>query len=280
MTGAHAVAVDSTHVYFTIATDDGALLRAPKTGGPAELIAKVLGRPRRIALHGDHVYVTSPMLGRVHRIAKDGSQAEILFQGAPFPRGIAVNDDALVWVRSSAASGELLRLNHGASVPDPLTSELAGPEAVVLDGPFAFVLDNGSGTVEPSVRRVQLTSGNVQTLMQLGAANGQDIDVHDGWLHFSMNAQVWRLRTNGSESVVIGKGAFVRGVRASDAGVYWAERGADVASGQIVRWRDGVIDVLASGQREPEGVALDADCVYWANDGGLSDRGSIWAAPL
>jgi hypothetical protein len=282
--GAHAIAVDGTHVYFTIAKDGGSLFRVPKLGGAKETIATGLGRPRHLALWQDDVFVSSPMNGEVVRAKRDGSGQSVFHDGPPYPRGIAVNELGLAWLRSSVNGGELWRTGPGLAPSEAFTLlvDLPSPEALALDGPEAFFVDNGSGLAAASVRRVDLLTGSVQIWSELPTANAQDIALDADWVYVTMNAWVFRIPRSGGTTELIGEGVFLRGLSIAGDRMFWAERGASGTPSQVVRrWlSSGAIEIVAAGQAEPEGVANDGQCVYWTNSGGLGQDGSVYAAPL
>ena len=279
--GAHAIEVDSTHAYFTIASDAGQVLRVDKLGGAVEVIATGLGRPRHLALWGEHVYVTSPMTGHVVRAKKDGSEQTVMVAGPPHPEGIASGDWGVVWIRRGVLTSELWRAPGGGSDVQHVTGALASPYDLALDGPDAFVVDNGSGGVAPGVVHVDLASGATAFLLELSAANAHDIALDETHAYVVLNAEALRVRRDGSELEKLGEGVFLRGITLAGERVYWAERGAGDSIGRIVRRNsDGTMDVLVEDDAFPEGIANDGACVYWTSSGGLGKDGSVRAAPL
>jgi hypothetical protein len=65
---------------------------------------------------------------------------------------------------------------------------------------------------------------------------------------------------------------------ASSAGrIYWTNASAAVLSEPAA---GGAVDVVALGQANPQGVAVDADAVYWVNAGTGAADGSVVKAPL
>src|ERR1700733_4738546 len=70
------------------------------------------------------------------------------------------------------------------------------------------------------------------------------------------------------------------GLVADDTHLYWTILGFGDADGQVVRMPKvgGSVEVLASGRRRSHQLALDADRVYWADEGasaGLPGDGAI-----
>lgn len=278
---AHAIAVDETHVYFTLARDGGVAMRVSKLGGAAEVIATGLGRPRHLALWGDDVYVTSPMTGDVVRARKDGTGQTEIFDGLPHPEGIAAGEHGIAWLRSSANAGELWSLPWGG-MPVVLAAELPSPYAIALSGEDAYFVDNGSGKAAPSVRHLSLATAAQSVLSELPAANAHAVAVDEAWVYVTLNAEVRRVRRDAAVSEKLGEGVFLRGITLAGDRVYWAERGAAGSTGRVVRrWlTSDVLEVVAEDDAHPQGVANDGTCLYWTSAGGLGKDGSVHAAPL
>jgi hypothetical protein len=131
------IAVDDDHVYWTALGDGlegGAVLRAPKAGGPADILAPHEARPWSIAIDGDSVVwaaeggatpanVGGIGKGTIARLAKSGSgSVEILARQLDTPDFIAIDGDgAVVWHERRA----IRRLASGSASPQTILSRPA-----------------------------------------------------------------------------------------------------------------------------------------------------------
>jgi hypothetical protein len=119
--GAALIAVDADNVYWTTYSSsvcpdqgpcipDGAIKKAPKTGGAPKTIASQLENPGGLAVDGTNVYWTSPgsnyFQGAVYKVPLDG--------GTPVPLAaketgvrdaIAISATNVYWVQTSLADG-------------------------------------------------------------------------------------------------------------------------------------------------------------------------------
>lgn len=262
---AHAIAVDDLFVYFTVAIDGGSVNRVAKDGGPVQVLLGNLGRPRDLALDAEHVYVTSPMDGRVVRVDKNGSNPIDIIDDLGHPAGIGVGPGGTFWVRAGpgAKNGALLRSNPPASVKT-LATGLDDPGPLALDEFEAFWIENSSGGV-PGVWRLSVGL-TPQLLTSLPAANGNDIAVDATHVYYALNAELGRVPRTGGESEKLAEGVFIRGVAlATDGNVYWVE-GFDTEFGKVSRGKPGEVpEVIAQNQNGPVDVAVDQACVYWTN---------------
>jgi hypothetical protein len=109
------------------------------------------------------------------------------------------------------------------------------------------------------------------------------IAVADGTIYFteavSGAAGVFRMGTNGTDLQRIAQGDRPGPIVADGTYVYWAELGDGGASGTINRAAHdgGSAVVLATGQTDPEYMAVNSTYVYWTV--GLPDAG-VYAVPV
>jgi hypothetical protein len=77
-----SVAVDDTHVYYTVAVSpNGEVRRVPKSGGAFEVVLADIDNPWDIAVDATHLYVSEMNHGRVIRQSKVGGALEELATG-------------------------------------------------------------------------------------------------------------------------------------------------------------------------------------------------------
>ena len=109
------IAADATHVYFTGA--DGAVRRAPRGGGAAELVSSAPSGfyGRGLVLDADHVYWRVGEIGdfagaegHVYKVPKAGGPPTSLADSEPGPRQLAIDGEWLYW--TNLVSGTVSRV--------------------------------------------------------------------------------------------------------------------------------------------------------------------------
>lgn len=119
-----ALAVDETHVYWT--TAGGEVRRAPKEGGPADVIASGQGDSRALAVEHTHVFWIRPSDGTVVRAKKDGGgsgKPQQIFEGdaGDVLRGLALDDMRVYFNRMPAlgqSTGDVRQASKAGGMTD------------------------------------------------------------------------------------------------------------------------------------------------------------------
>jgi len=152
--GAFAIAVDDSHVYFTLRGSgylaDGSVRRVPKQGGTVEQIAVDQLRPEAIVTSADAVYWTArgypgALDGAVLRASKLQAAIQPLAVGLAEPVGIAVGHGH-VWF-TTALGGTISRLPRGGGEPQRFAGDQLTPHALTVGGGRATWINLASGTV-------------------------------------------------------------------------------------------------------------------------------------
>jgi hypothetical protein len=156
------IAVDATHVYWTdagtVSLDyaDGALRRAPRTGGMVETLLSDLDLPHAVAVSADEIYwstLATPVgmiPGGLFRMPKAGGTVENLL--GPVEIYGMVADTANVWATHAGTpaatftDGALYRIPLGGAAVIAAGSR-GRPWGVASDGTSAFWCDNGTPPV-------------------------------------------------------------------------------------------------------------------------------------
>jgi hypothetical protein len=93
------VAVDDVNIYVgALRTQLGpsnqpppsAILRVPKAGGQAEVVAEHVGSPVKLLVHGEDLFFVDLTTNRLMRVAKRGGTPSVFAQASSYIRGLAV----------------------------------------------------------------------------------------------------------------------------------------------------------------------------------------------
>ncbi len=204
---------------------DGALRGALSSANKASTIVGSLTRPQGVAAFGDFLYFT------------DGI-------------GPVMN----------SSNGRVLRVKRGISQATVLAAGMTNPWAVAVDttgvyfthGGGVFVLPLGGGTPE----QLTFAEGRLPHLATDGAR-----------LYWSdaSGSVFQRDHATGSVVQVATLPGSIEGIAADTAGAYLVERSApsDAATGAVYAIRGGALELIATTEHAPLGLALDASAVYF-----------------
>ena len=154
----HGVAVDGTHVYFSLGgmlTDNGRIARLNKYGRGRdavvpEVLADKLRLPGNLFVHGDFVHAIVMGVpgnqGAVVRVPRAGGRLDVLANGQPFPFALAHDDERVYWT--------VLPSNHrGAVLSRPLAPPLGPP--LPLSTPLPAVCAGARLNLDDVLRNVE-----------------------------------------------------------------------------------------------------------------------------
>lgn len=137
-----SVAVDDTHVYYTVAVSpDGEVRRVPKAGGAPETVLTDVDNPWDIAVDATHLYVSEMNRGRIIRQSKLGGALQELASGWIGTGWLGLGENDVYFYAC----------NTGACTPSSFYSV---PKS---GGTFQLLFESstGGGKVAPTARFVQ-----------------------------------------------------------------------------------------------------------------------------
>jgi hypothetical protein len=272
------IAVDSVSVYWTSA--DGSVWKVPISGGSVTTLVMGAGAPaasaQGIAIDSSAVYWSDPTNGNVLKVPLSGGAPTTLASGQDNPGGPAVDGTSVYWVNTATASfptlpaGAVLKVALGGGAPTTLasgTNFLPAPWSIGLSSTNVYWI----GAVKSDMALLTVPiSGGVPTT--LGTDQFDWPIVLDATSVYSRDGQsVVRFPLAGGDpqTLVAGQTEQVLGVAVDSARLYWGD-GRDNGAIRSTPLGGGAITTLATGQAFPAFIALDANCVYWANEGGYS----------
>ncbi len=234
------IALTSGYAYWTDGgsgpgVGDAGIMKAPLSGGAPTRI--VPGSfPIDLAVNDQHVFWTDADLHTVNRANLDGSDAVVLAQTGDRPMVLALSTTHLYWLSSGARGG-----HTGAVMELPIDG-----------GPSALALTLAMNQAEPSSLAVDATS-----VYWVNAGDGLVLSVPLG----------------GGPATVLRHMSRPNAI-AVDASSYYV---GEVLPGLLVRYpkAGGTGDVRSSNEGHPNQLALDANNVYWVNDGASAYQGDV-----
>ena len=230
-------------IYWTVAgtfADDGSVKAVDALGGTPSLLADGQAAPRDILVDGDRVLWTAAPpgggAGSIVELNDTGEVSEILDM-LDLPEGIAADSQNLFFTEFSP-TGRILQANLESPGSALTLTQGFYPFRIVASGTHVYWTNEGTfGNNDGSVQRYDYGgSGGLETIVDMQPTpRGLTLDDSSGtatalyWTTFDENGSVMRVEINA-------------------AGL-------------------GAVEVVASGQSLPVGVAIDEGHIYWTNRG-------------
>jgi hypothetical protein len=284
--GVHWIALDNDFVYAAVPayrlntfeySPRGKVLKVAKNGGSERALATGEAGPSIIAVDDGRVYWTTwefddaGVEGTLRSVSVNGSTSitPVTAADAGSAFGLAVHAGELSVLAYQPAVLITVRPDGGESRL-PLSAGPATSVAVFADRRFITRPDDG-------VVLVVEADGGVASLVR-NLTSPWGITADDRFLYITENVmnsggRVLRVPIDGGDIFPLGENlSRPRGIAFDEEYVYVAE----LDGNRVLRYRkdgDGGVRVVASGQAQPNTVAVDRDFVYWGNYD--PDRGGV-----
>jgi sugar lactone lactonase YvrE len=248
----------------------------PVHGGSPSLLAP--GIARGVATDDTHVYWTDVVAGTLSRMPLEGGAAETLADDLYFPWAITVDANSVYLVLGYESSA-VLSVSKNGGTPETLASSVGDayiPWSIAVDDSSVYWADYGGRLLS-----APKGGGNINVV----ASNGNYFGItksHDRLYAFrgegTSSATLVDVPLDGSNEIVLASldhGAV--GTIAVDAEAIYFTNGM-VAAGTVasVSRNGGAVDMLATEQDVPAGIADDEEAIYWVTAGGAeSGHGKV-----
>lgn len=188
------LAVDSSHLFFGVASNDGAIGRANLDGsGADEAFIGGLEFPSGLATDSSHVYWADRLTNLIGRANLDGSGVQRGFiGGATRPCGVAVNGSHVYW--SNLEGGSIGRANlDGSQVEQDFITGARAPCGVAVTATEVFWTSVGWDALTPAaIGRGPISGGvgendfitGVEEAFSLAATPSHLYWTDEGWRNF------------------------------------------------------------------------------------------------
>jgi hypothetical protein len=269
-----ALAVDPNAIYW-VDEVGGEVARAPKRGGLTMTLYGGNGAGfspgSSIAIEGGDVYWISDVeQGKAHQSAlmhleKNGGKPTVVASSnAARLESVALDAQSVYWVMGSS----VMRAPKAGGPMAQVLGGQAGPDAVAVDDSDAYVSCAGTEAKQysdGSVVAVPKKGGTARVLLS-GSPRAANVQVDAKNVYWQSPSGVMKVaKTGGPATLLAASDAPIDDLALDDSYVYFAaHKGA--ADGTIARVpkEGGVVEVLASGQSGPAGIAVDTTTVYWS----------------
>lgn len=174
------------------------------------------------------------------------------------------NGFGLAAASGASERGEIAFRGHGGRRPRVLAYGGNGEKHLIQDDRYLYWSDAEDGTVTRLSK-----SGGVPVVLASGQAHPGALTLAGGWLYWvsgrGETGTVVRMPAGGGAIELIEAGqARPQSIAVSGTTVVWSNLGDGLATGTVMRKElGGRLTTLASKQRQPGSIAIDAGQIYW-----------------
>jgi hypothetical protein len=269
-----ALAVDLNAIYW-VDEVGGEVSRAPKRGGLTMTLyggnGEAFSPGSNIAVDGGDVYwIADTEQGKVHqsalmRLEKNGGKP-ITIASSTTARllGLALDEGHVYWTMG----GAVLRAPKAGGAGAPLATGLTGADSVAVDDSDVYVTVAGTEPKQFADGSLVVVSkkGGAPKVRVAGSPHAANVIVDGKNVYWVTAAGVMKVAKTGGDapSTLATPDGPVDDVALDDAFVYFATHKA-ASDGTVARVSKdgGQVEVLATGQNQPAGLAVDQTTIYW-----------------
>lgn len=251
------IALSPTHVFWT-RFQGASVMRVEKTGGAGVPFAEGLGTPRHLAVDGDLVVWTDPMLDQV--VIRRGAMTT--------PVAVADLGEGLTLLAGRAyvtTMSGVLDIDPDSGASQLLTD--FGDGQLTGHGQRLYFSD-GLGS-ECGIHALDLAPGATPEL--LATCNQAEGICSDGqlvwWTEYGQLGSVLAVPADGGQVITVATDQiFPQGIEVDARALVWGNhKGAIVSLGHAQGASPVVLHATAGAQR----IAIDDEAVYWTTGGGI-----------
>jgi hypothetical protein len=149
------IAVDDTYLYFT-ESFPGAIKRAPKRGGAAQMLVAGQSSQWQLAIDGKAIFWGNrePLgggIGPIMTAAKDGTGVRVVVADDPSFSGevpaLALQGDLVYWVEGGPRGGRVMKVNKDGTGLTVIAADQPGPNGIATDACFVYWTDLDDGSI-------------------------------------------------------------------------------------------------------------------------------------
>jgi hypothetical protein len=228
--------------------------------------------PTLLAVDATNVYWGNHTGGQIMKLPKSGGSPIELASGQNQPYTLAVDASNLYWTNNG--DGTVMQLPTGGGTPLMLASGQNGPVGIAVDASYVYWTDGNANTV----LKTPIGGGTITTLAsgQNGPFNLALDATYVYFTNYNSNTVVKVPKSGGlAQELAAGSGTHFLAVAVGPMGVYWTHQ---VSPGEVlsVPLDGGATTIVANGQNQPYGIAVDATNIYWVTYG----DGTVMRSPL
>jgi sugar lactone lactonase YvrE len=265
-----AIAVDDTHVYFTVRDPDGdgdKVMKVDKSGGIPAILSSSVNNSYDITVDGSNVYWTNYNNGTVIKVAKTGGPSTTL---ADDYHAMAITTDgkAVYWT-NEYSEGRIMKISKGGGVAVTLASNQNRPKGIAVDGGHVYWANWGDGKIMKVVKEGGVISSIASNQNSPGWIAADTTGVY--WVNRGvMGAQSGSVKKLPDTTIVEGQN-WPNSLVIDETHVYWVTSATSVSG-----YTDGAVWMapknanwtvtpftIASDQGRPQDLAVDQTHVYW-----------------
>ncbi len=267
LAGPRGLALGKNHLFVAVSSDtpsmrprSGVVIRIPKRGGAAEILAHDLDGPRDVAVDDSAVYWLNDGEGAVRRVGFDFGTMRVLATGFVGARGIALDATSVFW--GNARGGNVMKVakveveNRAVAI-----AQATDTPAIAVDDARVYYAHATQKTIE------SVTKAGGSPKIDVLATDTVGVAIDESNLYFSSSerqTQVLALPFAGGAPLRIAFASGAVGSIVIDRDyVYWTEGIAGAYSIRRAAKRGSGVEILATETSIPGAIAVDDDCVYW-----------------